>query len=159
MFRKTTLRLNAAFCLALLILIVPALVMAQSDRGTITGTVSDPTGALIPAAKVVATRADTGAVYQTVTTSTGNYTLPSLQVGVYNVSVEATGFTKYIQNGITVETVQVARVDVSLKAGSAAESVTVKADAPLLKTENAELSKSVSGDEINNLPLSYAGNG
>ena len=159
MFRKITSRLNAAFCLALLFLIVPALVMAQSDRGTITGTVSDPTGALIPAAKVVATRADTGAVYQTVTTSTGNYTLPSLQVGVYNVSVEATGFTKYIQNGITVETVQVARVDVSLKVGSAAESVTVNADAPLLKTENAELSKSVSGDEINNLPLSYAGNG
>ena len=69
----------------------PALVLAQSDRGSITGTVSDPTGALIPAAKVVATRADTGAVYQTVTTNTGNYTLPSLPVGVYSLSVEAPG--------------------------------------------------------------------
>ncbi len=154
-----SLQVKTMLCLLLLSLLVPALMLAQSDRGSITGTVTDPAGAMVPAAKVVATRADTGAVYETVTTNTGNYTLPSLPVGVYSVSVEAAGFTKYVQQGITVQTVQVARVDVALKVGSASESVTVTADAPLLKTEDAEIAKSVTGDEINNLPLTYAGNG
>ena len=154
-----SLRIKTTLCVLLLLLLVPVLVLAQSDRGSITGTVTDPAGAMVPAAKVVATRADTGAVYETVTTNTGNYTLPSLPVGVYSVSVEAAGFTKYIQQGITIQTVQVARVDVALKVGSASDSVTVTADAPLLKTEDAEIAKSVTGDEVNNLPLTYAGNG
>jgi hypothetical protein len=145
--------------IALLLLIVPVSIMAQTDRGSITGTVSDATGAMVPAAKVVATRADTGGVYETVTTSTGNYTLPSLPVGTYDLSFEARGFEKYIQKGINVQTVQTARIDASLRVGSATESVMVNADAPLLKTESAEQSATVSGDEINDLPLTYAGNG
>ena len=151
--------MHSAIWLAVPVLLLPALVLAQSDRGTITGTVADPVGAMVPSAKVVATRVETGAVYQTATTSTGNYTIPSLPVGTYDVSVESPGFVKYIQQGISVQTVQIARVDVVLKVGSASESVTVNADAPLLRTENAEQSQTVSGDQVNNLPLTYAGNG
>ena len=141
------------------LLIAPICTVAQTDRGSITGTITDSTGAVVPAAKVVARRAETGGVYETVTTSTGNYTLDSLPVGTYDLNVDANGFEKYIQRGIHVQTVQTARIDVSLKIGSSTESVTVNADAPLLKTESAEQSQTVSGDEVNNLPLTYAGNG
>lgn len=141
------------------LLIAPVTIVAQTDRGSITGSISDSTGAVVPAAKVVATRAETGGVYETVTTTTGNYTLDSLPVGTYDLTVEAKGFEKYIQKGIHVQTVQTARIDVSLRVGSATESVTVNADAPLLKTESAEQSQTVTGDQVNELPLTYAGYG
>jgi hypothetical protein len=147
------------FVFTVALLIAPISVMAQSDRGAINGTVTDSTGAVVPAANVVATRTETGGTFQTVSTATGNYTLDSLPVGTYTVAVEGKGFQKYIQTGIHVQTAQTARVDVALQVGSASESVTVNADAPLLKTESAEQSSVVSGDEINNLPLTYAGAG
>src|ERR1017187_416991 len=89
-----------------------AAAFAQSDRGTITGTVSDPAKALVPDAAVVAVDSDTGAQYDTVTTGSGNFTLPSLPAGVYNLSVSAAGFSTYVQQGIRVQVVQTARVDV-----------------------------------------------
>ncbi|MFL6415684.1 MAG: carboxypeptidase regulatory-like domain-containing protein, partial [Bryobacteraceae bacterium] len=131
---------------------------AQTDRGTITGTISDPTGAFIQGAKVTATSIETGGVYDTVTTGTGNYTLPSLPAGHYNLSATAGGFSRYLQEGIEVQVAQTARIDVVLKIGTASETVTVQADAPLLKTENAEQSQTVTGDTINNLPLTLGGN-
>jgi len=70
---------------------------AQSDRGTITGTVSDPTNAVIPGANVVATNTETAARYETVSTETGNYTLAQLPSGLYQVSVELAGFKKYVR--------------------------------------------------------------
>ena len=90
---------------------------AQTDRGTITGTVADPTNAVIPSASVQLTSAQTGAQYDTVTTATGNYTLPSLPAGPYNLSVTVPGFKKFIQDGIQVATAQTARVDVVLEVG------------------------------------------
>ena len=63
--------------------------VAQSDRGTITGAITDPSGALIPAAKVTLTNSDTGTRSETVATETGNYTLPSLPAGNYTLKVEA----------------------------------------------------------------------
>jgi len=148
-------RFQLAMCSFLLVVAA----FAQSDRGTITGTVSDPAKALVPDAAVVAMNAETGAQYETVTTGTGNYTLPSLPAGVYNLSVSAAGFSKYVQQGIRVEVVQTARVDVSLQVGSAADSVTVTADAPLLKSESAEQSLNLSTDIVNALPAnSNSGN-
>src|ERR1700748_1768883 len=73
----------------------------QSDRGTITGTISDPTKAVIPGANVVAT-GETGDGYETITTETGNYTLGQLPAGLYQLSVELPGFKKYVRQGITV---------------------------------------------------------
>jgi len=61
---------------------------AQSDRGTITGTITDPAGAVVPGATVIASHKATGATYPTVTTRTGDYTLPSLPSGVYDVTIE-----------------------------------------------------------------------
>src|SRR5581483_6804109 len=101
---------------------------AQADRGTITGTVSDATGALIPGAKITLTNVDTGAHYDTVTTGTGNYTVPSVPVGTYNLVVEQPGFNRYEQTNIKVLVAVTTRVDVSLQVGQTNQSVEVNAD-------------------------------
>ena len=141
-----------------LVSVGPGLAFGQSDRGTITGTVSDPAGAVVPGAKVIAKSPENGSVLETVTTATGNYTLPSLPVGVYDLSVEAAGFTKYIQEGIHIQVVQTARIDVVLQVGSTTQSMTVTADATLLRTESAEQSATVNGDKVNELPMSFSNN-
>jgi len=135
----------------LLSMSLPAL--AQSDRGIITGTISDPAGAVVPSAPVTLHNLATGAAYETVSTATGNYTIPSLPVGRYRLTVAVAGFNQYVQDGIEVQVAMTARVDVVLKLGSATESITVSAPAPLLRTENAEQSQTISGDTINQLPL------
>ena len=129
--------------------------LAQSNRGAITGTVSDTAGALVPDVQVVLTNADTGARSDTVTTGTGNYSLLQLPVGTYSLAVEKTGFSKYEQTNIQVQVAVTTRVDVVLKVGSASESVTVSAESTLLKTENAEQSMTVTGNEIAELPINF----
>jgi Carboxypeptidase regulatory-like domain/TonB dependent receptor-like, beta-barrel len=129
---------------------------SQSDRGTITGTIADQQGAFIPSANLIATNVETGMKYETVSTSTGNYMLTSLPVGTYELSIEAAGFKKHLQRGITVQLAQSARVDVVLQVGAASESVTVNAEAPLLKTENAEQSTNISGELFNSLPINFS---
>src|SRR5881397_4100629 len=106
--------LLVALCISL---IVPG-VFAQSDRGTITGTVADQTNAVIPGAGVVATNTETGTKYETVSTETGNYTLAQLPAGVYQLSVELPGFKKYVRQGLTVQAAQIIRIDASLEVGS-----------------------------------------
>ena len=138
--------------LIFMVLMTLALAFAQTDRGTITGTIADPTGAVVPGATLHARNTATGAEYDTVATATGNYTLPSLPAGPYELTVSAAGFTKYIQQGITVQVVQTLRVDVTLQIGSATESVTVTADAALLRTENAELNHNLSIDRVDAMP-------
>jgi hypothetical protein len=132
---------------------------AQSDRGTITGTVTDPTSAVIPGAKVLLKNTDTGAVIETQATATGNFTLSSLVVGEYELSVDAAGFKKAIRGGLRVQVAQTMRLDIALEVGSPAETVTVTAEAPLLRTENSEQSMNVRGDKINELPINFGGGG
>jgi hypothetical protein len=135
------------------LLIACATVFAQSDKGTITGTVSDPVGAVVPAAAIVAKNAQTGTEYQTETTATGNYTLAQLPAGVYQLTVSVSGFKQFTRQGITVNVAQTHRIDIALEVGSLSESVTVSADAPLLKTESGELSHNVTAEKLNELPL------
>ncbi len=137
-------------------LIVVLSAFGQSDRGTVTGTVADPGGALIPGAAIVLENAATGVRFASATTDTGNYTIPSVPAGLYSLSVEQSGFRKHVQSGITVNVAQSARVDITLQIGSTSESVQITADAPLLKTESAEQSTTISGDRINALPLNFA---
>jgi hypothetical protein len=141
------------------LLVAVPLLLAQNDRGTITGTVLDQQGAVVPNASVVAKVAESDVEYKTVATSTGNYTIPSLPAGRYSVNVEAPGFKRFIQNGIVVEVAQTARIDVNLQIGSTSESITITAEATLLKTENAEQSTVVTTERINDLPLNFGGGG
>ncbi|MEO5926237.1 MAG: TonB-dependent receptor [Bryobacteraceae bacterium] len=133
------------------------LMMAQSDRGTITGTVSDPSGAFVAAAMVAARNLDTGTKLETVTTGTGSFTLASVPVGPYEVVVEAPGFSRSVQTGITVQVALTVRLDVTLRIGSITDTIEVVAESPLLRTENAESSVNVTGDRINSLPLNFGG--
>ncbi|HEY7337960.1 MAG TPA: TonB-dependent receptor [Bryobacteraceae bacterium] len=129
------------------------LAFAQGDRGTITGTIADPAGAVVAVAPVEARNVDTGAVYRAATTATGNYTLSELPAGSYELAVTVPGFKKYVRQGLTVEVAQTLRVDVALEVGTASESVTVNEAAPLLKTESGELSHNVSTDRMDSLPI------
>ena len=105
--------------LSLLLLSVAAL--AQSDRGTITGTVKDPADAVVVGATVIARNLGTGAEHRTVTTETGNYTLASLPAGDYELQVETSGFKKHIAQGVKVQLNQTTRINATLEVGSASE--------------------------------------
>ncbi len=130
-----------------------AAIYAQSDRGTITGTISDPAGAVIANAAVEARNTETGATYPVEATSTGNYTIVQLPAGTYELSVSVPGFKKFIRQGLIVQAAQTIRVDAALEVGNATESVTVEAAAPLLKTESGELSNTIATQTMNTLPL------
>lgn len=132
---------------------------AQADRGTLTGTVSDAQGAVIAGARVELRNQQTGSVYETVTTATGNYSLVQLPAGPYDLGVAFTGFKKYLQQGIVVQVAQTLRVDVTLEIGATTESITVTADATLLKTESAEQSYNISTQRMNDLPLNFGARG
>jgi hypothetical protein len=132
---------------------------AQSDRGVVTGVVSDPTGAVVPGAKVVARNVGTGTAQVTSTTETGNFTLSSLPAGTYGLSVEAPGFKLATTAEVQVQVAQITRIDVKLEVGATTESVQVTAAAPLLRTENAEQSLTISGEKFNSLPLNFGGGG
>src|SRR5436190_10248722 len=109
--------------------------IAQSDRGTITGTIADPVGALVASAPVQVRNMETGAIYQAGSSATGNYVV-QLPTGTYELSVTVPGFKRYVRQNLVVPVAQTLRIDVNLEVGSAAESVTVTEAAPLLKTES-----------------------
>jgi len=111
------------------VLLAAASAFAQSDRGAITGTVTDPAAAVVPGAKIVAKNVETGATTESATTATGNYTLASLPAGIYELSAEATGFKKTVQTGVKVQVAQTERVDLALQVGATSDSVTVTAEA------------------------------
>jgi hypothetical protein len=134
-------------------LLLSALAIAQSDRGTITGTISDPAGAVVAGAAVEARNEATGAVSQVASTSTGNYTLSQLPAGSYEMTVTVAGFKKFVRQNITVQVAGTLRIDVPLEVGAASESVTVIEAAPLLKTESGELSHNVTNERVDNLPV------
>jgi Carboxypeptidase regulatory-like domain/TonB dependent receptor len=133
--------------------------MAQNDRGTITGSVTDPSTALIAGAKVQAKNLDTGSTLDTTTTSAGDFTISSVPVGKYAISVSAPGFKTFVQSGVEVRLDQTARLTLSLQVGETSETVNVTADATLLKTDNAEQSMTVNGDKLNELPINFGGTG
>jgi len=127
--------------------------LAQTDRGTVTGTVSDPAGAVVASANVQAKNAESGASYEAATTGTGNFTLAQLPAGTYELSISVPGFKKSVRPGIIVNVAATVRVDFTLEVGAATESVTVQAEAPLLKTESGELSHNIDYGRLGNLPL------
>ena len=126
---------------------------AQSDRGTITGTISDPAGAVVAGAAIEARNVATGALYPVVSSTTGNYTIAQLPAGNYELDVTVMGFKKFVRTSLVVEVAGTLRVDATLEVGSAAESVTITEAAPLLKTEGGEVSHNISTSTLDELPI------
>jgi hypothetical protein len=141
------------------IVIIASAAFAQSDRGTITGTAVDPTGAAIANAPVQAKNSVTGVVYQGATSSTGNYTISQLPAGPYGISMSAPGFKQYTREGLTVEVAQVLRVDITLEVGASTESVTVTAAATLLNTETGDVRHDIRAETLDELPVLGIGAG
>ena len=139
--------------LASFLLLCAGAAFAQSDRGTITGTITDTSGAIIANAPVGARHLETGAVFQTASTDTGNYTLVQLPVGPYELNVTVAGFKKYLRAGLNVQVAQTIRIDVALEVGAASEAVTVTADASLLKTESGDVSHNIQVGDLDTLPM------
>jgi carboxypeptidase family protein len=134
-----------------------ALAAFGQTGGTITGVVSDPTGAVLANAPIAAKNTATGVVVPAATSATGNYELGDLPAGTYEIDVTAPGFKKFVRTGITVQELQTTRVDFTLQVGSAGEEVTVTADAPLLKTETGEISHNVTTSAVDDLPVGSIG--
>ena len=128
-------------------------VFAQGDRGTVTGTITDPAGAVVANARVEAKNVGTGAVTQVASSSTGNYTVAQLPAGAYELTVQVAGFKKFIRENVLVQTATTTRVDVPLEVGTATESVTVTEVSSLLKTESGELSNTIATQTMDTLPL------
>jgi len=132
---------------------------AQIDRGTITGTVTDASSAVIPGVTIVARNTETSSRYETISTETGNYVLSLLPAGVYEITAELPGFRRYVRQGITVLVAQTLRVDVTLAVGNTTDEITVTEDAPLLRTESGEMSHNVQSQTVTNLPVMAIGAG
>ena len=126
---------------------------AADPTGRIAGNISDPSGAAIGGAKVVATNINTGLARNVTSASDGGYVLPLLPVGFYNVDVEVQGFERYEQRGIEVKADQSSTVPVTMTIGSATQSVTVQSNAEMVQTQSGALSQVVSRQNIVELPL------
>ncbi len=139
---------------ALMLSAVPAAFsQSQSINGTIRGQVTDASGAPLPGATVTVKNTDTGYTRQLVTDGEGRYLAPNLPIGTYSVAATSSSFAPLTQNGIHVGAGTDSTVDESLKAGSVATEVTVTSDAPIIEAARADLSRTMTTIETQNLPL------
>ncbi len=130
---------------------------AQQSTGSMNGVVTDPNGAVIPDAKVVARQLNTGQETTGTTTEAGLYLFGSLAVGPYSVTVEKTGFKKLTRSGIEIRIAQRQELALSLEVGDVQQSVEVTADAPLLETSSPMRGQNLSAQMFNNLPFFSGG--
>jgi hypothetical protein len=119
----------------------------------LSGTVTDPNGAVVPGATVNVKSVATGNEFRAVTTGQGTYTVPSLNPGVYSVTVTATGFKSVTVEGIKIDTGTPANADVTLELGAASETVIVQGGAEIVQAQTANISTTVQSNQVLNLPL------
>jgi hypothetical protein len=127
-------------------------VMANAQGlGNIGGTVTDPTGAVVPNAKVTVTNTDNGFIRNTDSNSTGSYAARELPVGHYQVNIEAQGFKSFDQKDINLQVGDSLRVDAALQVGSVGQSVTVEAEALQVQSETNEISQTITANQMDNI--------
>src|SRR4051812_19190104 len=146
-----SLRISLYF--AVLVMLTGRLFAQAGATGTILGTVTDTSGAIVANAKVTVTNTATNTDFRTVSSSAGDFNAPSLNPGPYKVTVEATGFEKFVTSGIVLTVNQRARVDAALKPGAVTETVEASAQAVTLNTDSAELANLISQQQVEDLPL------
>jgi carboxypeptidase family protein len=134
-----------------------ASVAAQSTYGTLLGTVHDATGAVIPQASVTVTEVTTNISKSGVTNDRGDYEIPNLLPGNYEVAVSAAGFKRFVRRGVGLEPRAEVRVDVSLEVGTTETSVEVMGAAPVITTETATVADTQKNQELSQLPINFRG--
>jgi Carboxypeptidase regulatory-like domain len=147
----------AAWLLAVLCLAAGIPVLAQSGRGTLTGSVKDTTGAILPGASLDLKETNTGSRYAAIASEEGLYTFPQLPPGSYILTVTSPQFESYSQNGITVYVGSTATVNAVLKIGASTQTVTVTSDASQLQSESSDIGTTVPTELIEDLPLQFNG--
>ena len=144
-------QLSAAFLVvaSAAILAVPSPARAQgSPAGTLTGTVTDPSGGVLPGVTVLVKAAQTGVTQQTISGGGGEWRITGLPSGTYELSFELDGFRKLIQSGVVVEAATTRSVPVTLEVGGLAETVQVSADAALINLTTSTTSRSLTSTEL-----------
>ncbi|MBV9081544.1 MAG: carboxypeptidase regulatory-like domain-containing protein, partial [Acidobacteriaceae bacterium] len=137
------------------IFIYAAAVLAQEYRGTVLGRVTDPSGGVVPGVQITVTNVETGVAVNTTSNSDGNYQAPFLLPGTYTVTADHTGFKKAEQRNVQVPAATNVTVDLTLQIGSSSETVTVKAEAPLVESASADLGQNIPANYIANVPTSF----
>jgi hypothetical protein len=142
------------FRLALSLVLITACAFGQAARtGTLVGTVTDSTGAVVPSAQVTVKNLETSFVSKGETNSEGAYYIPFLVVGNYELTVGAGGFKSFVQTGIQIRAAEVPRIDVRLEIGATTESVLVTGGAALLETETSQVSQTMEHNTIQQIPI------
>src|SRR2546426_4592505 len=148
-----TIRLWAVFVVALLAVCASSRTQAQT-AGTITGTVTDPTGAVVPSAKVTITNTGTGTVARTLQTNgSGAYVAEALPVGTYQVAIEASGFQRAVRDGVALNVADRLGINFVLRLGTVGNSIVVTAAAPVIQSQTGEQSQLISSQQISEIPI------
>jgi outer membrane receptor protein involved in Fe transport len=135
------------------LLLAAQIAAAQTGTASISGTFTDPNGAVVPGAKLTITDVDTGQQFTFTTDAAGSYVAPGLLPGNYELRAQANGFVTEVRKGIVLTVAQEAQLNFSLKIGSVTQEVTVEGGAPLLETVTAAVSGVVTEDQMEGLPL------
>ena len=147
------LRKGRPYMLAAAMLLCAAAASAQVDTGSIAGTVTDQSGAVLPGATVTITHEGQAFTLTTVTRTDGTYIFTPIRTGAYSIDAEFQGFKKALRKGVNVGIQQQAVVDFTLQPGGVAEELVVTADAPLLQTNTGTVGETLKSDVIENLPI------
>ena len=139
--------------LVLSALVLGSILIAQEFRGSIGGTVTDPHGAAVPNARIVATESSTGAESRTVTDDSGRYAIPFLAPGDYRIDAEAQGFRRFSKQNVRLDVAERPVVDIHLEVGDLRQTVTVSAAAPLVETGTASVGQTVTTQQVEDIPL------
>ena len=126
---------------------------AQSNLASVSGVVSDPKGAVVPAAAVSATNTATGVDTKTATDAAGFYAIRNLPIGAYTLTIEHPGFRRYVRQGMILTTGQSLGLDVRLELGEFSQTVNVTGEASLLETRTSDISNVVTSNSVEALPL------
>jgi len=135
------------------LLLLPSGSFAQEFRATISGTVTDPSGAVVPGASITVTETQSGTINRTTSDNAGQYVVPFLLPGDYSITVKKAGFETLKRGGITLQAQEHPIINLVLTVGSATQTVTVTAEAPLINLENASVGDVISTQSVADLPL------
>src|SRR5258706_7596728 len=139
----------------LLIFMAAGSIWAQATFGSITGTVTDSAGGVVPQAAIRVTNQETGLVKSAVTDSFGNYEVTHLNPGLYSVATQAPGFKRLEHRDILLETLRSVRVDARLEVGDVGAEVNVTAGTPVVETESSGIADIKTDRELRDLPLNF----
>jgi hypothetical protein len=136
----------------LFVFLITLPLIAQETRSTLTGRITDSSGAIVPHAQIVVTNTNTGVKTAVVSNSAGDYTIPFLAPGPYRLTATVSGFQTYVHEGVTLQTEQTVTENIVLALGKVSETVTVTGESPLVDTATASTGQTLTAEEVEDLP-------